>query len=170
MRTDLAERDHKISSLEMYIAGIMKDGISNSVVLKELHDALAAKDSAIAELQGYIDSELTTAKSLSEDEQEAASALPDGNTNGFRFSSGRTDAAAASSEADSAEPESLSFGQTTLKISQLRAQIHRLESRLDSSSSESSSDEQEVWLGMVLYAHPSRHSRCYSVALTLTWL
>ena len=168
MRTDLAERDHKISSLEMYIAGIMKDGISNNVVLKELHDALAAKDSAIAELQGYIDTELATAKSLSEDEQEAASALPDGNTHGFRFSSGRTNA--ASSEADSAEPESLSFGQTTLKISQLRAKIHRLESRLDSSSSENSSDEEEVWLGMVLNASPGCHNHCQSAALTLTLL
>ena len=166
MRTDLAERDHKISSLEMYIAGIMKDGISNSVVLKELHDALAAKDSAISELQGYIDAELIAAKSLSEDEQEAASALPDGKIHGFRFSSGRTNAAAASSEADSAEPESLSFGQTTLKISQLRAQIHRLESRLDSSSSENSSDEEEVWLGMVLNASPGCHNHCQTVALT----
>ncbi|KAL0022501.1 hypothetical protein WJX79_002808 [Trebouxia sp. C0005] len=51
MRTDMAEKDQKINSLEKYIAGIMKDGITNNVVLKELHEALAAKDSSIAELQ-----------------------------------------------------------------------------------------------------------------------
>ena len=147
MQIDMVEKDRKISSLETYIAGIMKDGVSNKVVLKELHDALAAKDSAIAELQSYIDSELK-AESQSEEEQEASSALPNGATNGFRFPSNQRsnsgNDAESSSEADSAEPESLSFGQTTLKISQLKAQIHRLESRLDSSSSEGSSDEEEV--------------------------
>ncbi|KAL0022870.1 hypothetical protein WJX77_001841 [Trebouxia sp. C0004] len=147
MRTDMAERDRKISRLEKYIAGIMKDGITNDVVLKELHEALAAKDLSIAELQRYIDSELKT-ESASEVEQEAASAVPDGVTNGFRFASERSAKSGngdeSSSEADSAEPEMLSFGQTTLKISQLKAQIHRLESRLDSSSSEASSDDEYV--------------------------
>ncbi|KAA6428913.1 MAG: hypothetical protein FRX49_01023 [Trebouxia sp. A1-2] len=147
MRTDMAEKDQKINSLEKYIAGIMKDGITNNVVLKELHEALAAKDSSIAELQRYIDLELKT-ESASEVEQEAASAVPDGITDGFRFASERSakpgNGDESSSEADSAEPEILSFGQTTLKISQLKAQIHRLESRLDSSSSEASSDDGEV--------------------------
>lgn len=53
------------------------------------------------------------------------------------------------SEAGSDPTQQLSFGQTTLKISQLRAQIHRLESRLDSSSESSSDEEQDVrngWL------------------------
>lgn len=156
MRTDLAERDQKISSLEKYIAGIMKDGITNNVILKELHEALAAKDSSIAELQRYIDSELKS-ESANEAEQEAASAVPDGVTNEFRFASERSAKSGngdeVSSEADSAEPEMLSFGQTSLKISQLKAQIHRLESRLDSSSSEASSDDGEVRLRVYILCH-----------------
>ena len=140
MRTDMTERDQRISSLETYIANIMKDGITNNVVLKDLHDALAAKDLAISELQSYIDSELK-AESQSEEEQEAGSALP----NGVKFSTKRgAESHYSSSDDGSANPESLSFGQTTLKISQLKAQIHRLESRLDSSSSEGSSDDEEV--------------------------
>ena len=132
MQVDLAGKDKKISSLEAYIAGVMKDGISNNAVLKELHEALVAKDAAIAELQSYIDAELKH-DSQSEEEQESFSAPPNG---GLRLPS--------ESVFDKAEPGSLSIGQTTLKISQLKAQIHRLESRLDSSSSESSSDEEEV--------------------------
>ena len=140
MRTDMTERDQRISSLEAYIANIMKDGITNNVVLKDLHDALAAKDLAISELQSYIDSELK-AESQSEEEQEAGSALP----NGVKFPNKRgAESDYSSSDDDSANPESLSFGQTTLKISQLKAQIHRLESRLDSSSSDRSSDDEEV--------------------------
>ena len=53
------------------------------------------------------------------------------------------------SETASDPTQALSFGQSTLKISQLRAQIHRLESRLDSSSESSSDEEQDVrngWL------------------------
>ena len=173
MRTDMAERDQKISSLEKYIAGIMKDGITNNVVLKELHEALAAKDSSIAELQRYIDSELKT-ESPSDDEQEAASAVPDGFTNGFRFASERSAKSGngdeASSEADSAEPEMLSFGQTTLKISQLKAQIHRLESRLDSSSSEASSDDVEVRLRLYSLCHCARMSLLHALTAHLPCL
>ena len=140
MRTDMTERNQRISSLETYIANIMKDGITNNVVLKDLHDALAAKDLAISELQSYIDSELK-AESQSEEEQEAGSALP----NGVKFPTKHgAESHYSSSDDGSANPESLSFGQTTLKISQLKAQIHRLESRLDSSSSEGSSDDEEV--------------------------
>lgn len=128
LQTQMASKDDKIDELEAYIANIMKEGLSNNVVLKELHDALAAKDSAIAELQAYIDSELQGV-SRSEEEQEAAA------------SSGKADSALAEGDSDSTELKALSYGQTTLKISQLKAQIHRLESRLDSSSSESSSDE-----------------------------
>ena len=127
--TQWATKDDRIDELEAYIANIMKEGLSNSVVLKELHDALAAKDSAIAKLQAYIDSELQGV-SQSEEEQEAAP------------NSGKADSALAEDDSDSSQPEALSYGQTTLKISQLKAQIHRLESRLDSSSSESSSDEE----------------------------
>ena len=129
LQTQLATKDDKINELEAYIANIMKDGLSNNVVLKELHDALAAKDSAIAELQAYIEAELRV-ESQDEEEQEAAD------------KSGTADSALAEDDSDSAQPESLSYGQTTLKISQLKAQIHRLESRLDSSSSDSSSDEE----------------------------
>ena len=173
MRTDMAERDQKISSLEKYIAGIMKDGITNNVVLKELHEALAAKDSSIAELQRYIDSELRS-DSASEFEQEAASAVPDGVTNGFRFASERNaksgNADEASSEADSAEPEMLSIGQTTLKISQLKAQIYRLESRLDSSSSEASSDDGEVSLRLYMSYHCASVSLLHALTVHLTCL
>ena len=129
LQTELATKGDKINELEVYIAKVMKEGVTNHVVLKELHDALAAKDSAIAELQAYIDSELR-AKSLNEEEQEAA------------VDSGNADSAVVEDDSDSAQPEALSYGQTTLKISQLKAQIHRLESRLDSSSSESSSEEE----------------------------
>ncbi len=173
MRTDMAERDQKISSLEKYIAGIMKDGITNNVVLKELHEALAAKDSSIAELQRYIYSELKT-EPASEDEQEAASAVPDGVTNGFKFASERSAKSGngdeASSEADSAQPEMLSFGQTTLKISQLKAQIHRLESRLDSSSSEASSDDGEVRLKVQTLCHCASVSLLHVLTVHLTCL
>ena len=129
LQTQLATKDGKINELEAYIANVMKEGVSNHVVLKELHDALAAKDLAIAELQSYIDSELR-AESQNGEEQEAAA------------KSGKADSALVEDDLDSAQPEALSYGQTTLKISQLKAQIHRLESRLDSSSSESSSDEE----------------------------
>lgn len=133
LNAQLASRDEKIDELEAYIANIMREGISNNVVLKELHDALAAKDSAIAELQAYIDSELR-ATSQTKEEQESAALFKS------QDNSGKAELAPA--EDDSAQPEALSYGQTTLKISQLKAQIHRLESRLDSSSSESSSDEE----------------------------
>ena len=129
LQTQLAAKDDKIDELEAYIANIMKEGLSNNVVLKEFHDALAAKDSAIAELQAYIDSELR-AESQDEEEQEAAE------------KSGMADSAPAEDDSDSAQPESLSYGQATLRISQLKAQIHRLESRMDSSSSDSSSNEE----------------------------
>lgn len=173
MRTDMAEKDQKINSLEKYIAGIMKDGITNNVVLKELHEALAAKDSSIAELQRYIDLELKT-ESASEVEQEAASAVPDGITDGFRFASERSakpgNGDESSSEADSAEPEILSFGQTTLKISQLKAQIHRLESRLDSSSSEASSDDGEVRFRVQILCHCAPVSLLHALTVHLTCL
>lgn len=52
----------------------------------------------------------------------------------------RQDSEAASASASEPTQE-LSYGETNLKISQLKAQIHRLESRLDSTS-ESSSDEE----------------------------
>ena len=35
----------------------MQNGIHNSTVLRELHDALAAKDATIVELQDYIDAQ-----------------------------------------------------------------------------------------------------------------
>lgn len=35
----------------------MQNGIQNSSVLRELHDALAAKDATIVELQDYIDAQ-----------------------------------------------------------------------------------------------------------------
>ena len=133
LRTQLASRDGKINELEAYIANVMRDGVSNNVVLKELHDALAAKDSTIAELQAYIDSELS-AESQSVEGQDPAI------RSGSQANFGKPDS--AEDESDSALPDALSYGQTTLKISQLKAQIHRLESRLDSSSSESSSDEE----------------------------
>lgn len=59
------------------------------------------------------------------------------------------EAAGEDSEGISEPAPELSYGETTLKISQLKAQIHRLESRLDSSSDSSSDEEQDVrngWL------------------------
>ena len=55
--------------------------------------------------------------------------------------------AEAASESGSEPTQELSYGQTTLKISQLKAQIHRLESRLDSTSESSSDEEQDVRSG-----------------------
>lgn len=51
------------------------------------------------------------------------------------------------SESSSEPAQELSYGETTLKISQLKAQIHRLESRLDSTSESSSDEEQDVRSG-----------------------
>lgn len=133
LNLQLAGRNKKINELEAYIANIMRDGVSNNSVLKELHEALAAKDSAIAELQAYIDSELSP-DSKTEEEQQSAALFE------LQAKPGKADSVLA--DDDSAQAEALSYGQTTLKISQLKAQIHRLESRLDSSSSESSSDEE----------------------------
>ena len=130
MQTELASRDGKIDELEAYIANIMRDGVGNDQVLKELHDALAAKDSAIAELQAYINSELQ-AESQSERQGQQSTSTAD------------AQADLDGVDDDSDKLEALSFGQTTLRISQLKAQIHRLESRLDSSSSETSSEEEE---------------------------
>ena len=61
------------------------------------------------------------------------------------------EAAGEDSEGTSEPAPELSYGETTLKISQLKAQIHRLESRLDSSSESSSDEEQDVrngWLSV----------------------
>ena len=134
MQLELAGRNEKIGELEAYIANIMRDGVSNDVVLKELHDAMAVKDSAIAELQAYIDSEL---REESQSVEEDLGSAPAAGSRAW----GSAESAAA--EDDSDEPKSLSYGQTTLKINQLKAQIHRLESCLDSSSSETSSEEQD---------------------------
>lgn len=57
LQLQLRSRDDKISGLETYIANIMQNGVQNSVVLRELHDALAAKSATIAELQDYIDAQ-----------------------------------------------------------------------------------------------------------------
>ena len=130
MQTELASRDMKIGELEAYIANVVRDGVNSDLVLKELHDALAAKDSAIAELQAYIDSELQTGAQREVEGQESPSTADAG-----------VDSEVVDDDSD--EPEALSYGQTTLKISQLKAQIHRLESRLDSSSSGTSSEEEE---------------------------
>lgn len=122
----MTTKDDRIDDLEAYLANILQEGISNHAVLRDLHNAITAKDATIAELQAYIDSELSTE---SQDQTPAAK-------------SGKADSAVADDDSDSAQAEDLSYGQTTLKISQLKAQIHRLESRLDSSSSESSSEEE----------------------------
>lgn len=122
----LATKDDRIDYLEAYLANILKEGVSNNAVLRDLHHVIADKDSTIAELQAYIDSELSP-----ESQSQKPAAKP-----------GKADSALPDDDSDSAQAEDLSYGQTTLKISQLKAQIHRLESRLDSSSSESSSDEE----------------------------
>lgn len=57
LQQPLQSRDDKISSLEAYIANVMQNGVQNSVLLRELHDALAAKDAVIVELQDYIDAQ-----------------------------------------------------------------------------------------------------------------
>ena len=57
LQQQLQSRDDKISGLETYIANIMQNGVQNSVVLRELHDALAAKSATIVELQDYIDAQ-----------------------------------------------------------------------------------------------------------------
>ena len=59
----------------------------------------------------------------------------------------QADSAEAVSESSSEPAQELSYGETTLKISQLKAQIHRLESRLDSTSESSSDEEQDVRSG-----------------------
>lgn len=126
LQTLMATKDARIDDLEAYIANILKEGVCNNAVLRDLHNAITDKDSTIAELQAYINSELGAE---SQSQKPAAK-------------SGKADSALPDDDSDSAQAEDLSYGQTTLKISQLKAQIHRLESRLDSSSSESSSDEE----------------------------
>lgn len=75
LQQQIASKEERIDGLEDYIANVMQKGVQNSTVLRELHDALAAKDATIAELQDYIDAQAAAQVQKQDDDKVSIPSL-----------------------------------------------------------------------------------------------